>query len=588
VPTGAEVGEARGGPDSAGADRVNILLVDDQPNNLRALEAILEDLGQNLVLARSGADALRCLLRDDFALILLDVKMPGMDGLETAALIRHRERTRHVPIIFLTAYERDEVLTAEGYALGAVDFLSKPIIPAVLLSKVRVFVELHRKTEQVRCQAEQLRANERQGHERRLAEERQRWEMERLRAEAERERRNAELLAQKNEELARTVTERERAEAALRDADRRKDEFLAMLAHELRNPLAPVLNALHIMRLRGVPDPELEQARQTAERQVRTMARLIDDLLDVSRISRGKIQLRKEPVDLATVVARAVESSRTLVEERRHRLEVALPDDPVWLEADPTRLEQILTNLLTNAAKYTEPGGLIRLAARVEGDEVILSVTDNGIGIPPEKLETIFDMFMQVDRSLASATQWGLGIGLALVRSLVQMHGGRVYARSDGPGRGSEFVVHLPRIAAPVPAPQGLPGPPAPAEVNGGRPLRLLVVDDNQDAASSLALLLSLKGHTVALAHDGPSALEAARTGRPQVVILDIALPGMDGYEVARRLRAEEATRDAVLVAMTGYGQEDDHRRSRQAGFNHHLVKPVDFAELQQLFAEVD
>ena len=578
---GVDVGEAPGG---AGGDRVNILLVDDQPGNLRALEAILEGLSQNLVLARSGAEALRCLLHGDFAVILLDVKMPGMDGLETAALIRGRERTRHVPIIFLTAYERDEVQTVQGYSLGAVDFLTKPIVPAVLLSKVRVFVELHRKTEQVRRQAEQLRANERQEHERRLAEERQRWEMERLRAEAEREKRNAEVLAQKNEELARTVAERERAEAALREADRRKDEFLAMLAHELRNPLAPVLNALHIMRLRGVPGPALEQARATAERQVRTMARLIDDLLDVSRITRGKIELRKEPVELAAAVARAAESSRPFVEERRHRLEVVVPEEPVWLEADPTRLEQVLTNLLNNAAKYTEPGGLIRLAARAEGDEVVLSVQDTGIGIPPESLETIFDLFMQVDRSPASATQWGLGIGLALVRSLVRMHGGRVYARSEGPGRGSEFVVRLPRLGRPPTGP--LAAPPA-AAVNGGRSLRVLVVDDNKDAASSLALLLQIKGHQVALAHDGPAALDAARDQRPEVVILDIALPGMDGYEVARRLRDEEGTRQALLVAMTGYGQEDDHRRSRQAGFNHHLVKPVDFAELQKLFAEV-
>jgi signal transduction histidine kinase len=570
------VGEAREAPGGAGGDRVNILLVDDQPANLRALEAVLKGLGQNLVLAHSGAEALLCLLRDDFAVILLDVKMPGMDGLETAALIRGRERTRHVPIIFLTAYERDEVQTVQGYSLGAVDFLSKPIVPDVLLSKVRVFVELHRKTEQVRRQAEQL-------HERRLAEERQRWEMERLRAEAEREKRNAEVLAQKNEELARTVAERQRAEAALREADRRKDEFLALLAHELRNPLAPVLNALHIMRLRGVPDPGLEQARATAERQVRTMARLIDDLLDVSRITRGKIELRKEPVELATAVTRAAESSRPFIEERHHRLELTVPEEPVWLEADPTRLEQVLTNLLNNAAKYTEPGGLIHLTARAEGDEVVLSVRDTGIGISPESLETIFDLFMQVDRSPASTTQWGLGIGLALVRSLVRLNGGRVYARSEGPGRGSEFVVRLPRLRRPPAGPDA--GAPAEAD-NGVRPLRVLVVDDNKDAASSLAMLLQLKGHQVALAHDGPAALDAARAQRPEVVILDIALPGMDGYEVARRLRDEEGTRQALLVAMTGYGQEDDRSRSRQAGFNHHLVKPVDFTDLQKLFAE--
>jgi signal transduction histidine kinase len=563
-------------PSDGPAPRVNILLVDDQPNNLRALEAILEQLGQNLVQARSGADALRRLLDTDFALILMDVQMPDLDGLETAALIRQRERTRHVPIIFLTAFERDDGKLLHGYSLGAVDFLLKPIVPAILLSKARVFVELSRKTEQ-------LRQNERREHERRLAEERQRWEMDRLRAEAEREKRNAEVLARKNEELARTVAERERAEAALRDADRRKDEFLAMLAHELRNPLAPVLNALHVLRLHGPLAPELDQARAMAERQVRNMARLIDDLLDVSRITRGKIQLRKQPVELGPALARAAEASRPLLHERGHQLEVSGPPEPVWLDADPTRLEQILTNLLSNAAKYTEPGGKIWLTAAADGDGVVLSVRDTGIGIPPDKLESIFEMFMQVERSLDSPAQWGLGIGLALVRSLVGLHGGRVSAHSEGPGRGSEFVVRLPRLRQAV---VERPPPEPAAAVNGGRALRVLVVDDNKDAANSLALLLNLKGHQVSLAHDGPAALEAARTARPEVIILDIALPGMDGYEVARRLRAEEGDRHPLLVAMTGYGQEEDRRRSRLAGFNHHLVKPVDFQELQNLFAE--
>ncbi|MCI0461163.1 MAG: response regulator [Gemmataceae bacterium] len=555
-------------------EKVNILLVDDLPSNLLALESMLEGLDQNLVKVRSGEEALRCLLEKDFCVILMDVLMPGMDGLETAALIRQRDRSRHTPIIFLTAFEKNDLQMFKGYSLGAVDYLLKPVVPAVLRSKVAVFVELYQKTEQIKRQAELLQETQRQEHEHRLAEEKQRWEMERLRAEAEKEKKVA-------EELARSIDQRIHAEKLLRERDRRKDEFLAMLGHELRNPLAPLLNALHLLRVQSHDPALVAQARDLAERQVRHLTRLVDDLLDVSRITRGKVELRKEWVELAPIVARAVDSTSPLIKERHHRLEVTWPDQPVRLEADPTRLEQILTNLLNNAAKYTEPGGQIRLIVERTGDEVVLRVQDNGIGMSPDVLSSIFELFVQAECSLARS-EGGLGIGLTLVRSLVELHGGSVGAASEGPGRGSELVVRLPVQPEPPPVQAGA----APVVAASGRPGRVLVVDDNRDAAASLAMLLELEGHEVYLAHDGPAALTAARTHRPEVILLDIGLPGMDGYEVARHLRVMEGMQEALLVAMTGYGQEEDRCRALHAGFDQHLTKPVDPAEVQALVAK--
>jgi signal transduction histidine kinase len=542
--------------------KANILLVDDQPSNLLALEAILEDLDQNLVRATSGEEALRRLLDDDFAVILMDVKMPGLDGIETAALIRERDRCQHTPIIFLTAFERSDVQMFKGYQLGAVDYLFKPPEPEVLRSKVSVFVELHKKTEQVKRQAAELRDSQRRELERKLAEEKQRWELERLRQEAERERKAAE---------------------ALKDADRRKDEFLAMLAHELRNPLAPILNALHVIRVAEDP-AALGAARDIVERQVKHMARLIDDLLDISRINSGRIKLQKERVELAAVVKGAIESVAPLIESRRHELVVALPPWPVRLFADPTRLEQVLANLLNNAAKYTPEGGRIWLTAECEGREAVVVVRDNGMGIPSDSLERVFELFAQVDRSLSSASQWGLGIGLALVRKLVEMHGGSVRASSAGADQGSAFTVRLPLLGEAEEAPDAAPGEAvlraAPA---AGRKVRVLVVDDSRDAARSLALLLRMMGHDVETAHDGPAALQAARARPPEVVLLDIGLPQMDGYEVAARLRQEPETKGAYLVAMTGFGQEDARRRSLEVGFDCHLVKPVDPEAVQEI-----
>jgi signal transduction histidine kinase len=380
------------------------------------------------------------------------------------------------------------------------------------------------------------------------------------------------------------LEERERTAAALREAARRKDEFLAMLAHELRNPLAPIRTGLQILRLRCKGNAVVEQVGGMMERQLSHMVRLVDDLLDVSRIARGKIELRKERVELAAVVARAVEGVRPALEERQHHLEAALPAEPVWLDADPARLEQVLANLLTNACKYTEPGGHIHLAGVREGDEVVLRVRDDGIGIRPEMLTHIFEMFAQADRVPGRLLE-GLGLGLSLVKSLAEMHGGTATAFSEGPGRGSEFVVRLP---APDGAGVGAGVRPS-ASAPVGRPLRVLIVDDNEDAARSLgALLHLLGGHEVRLAHDGPAALTAVREFQPEAVLLDIGLPrGMNGYEVARRLRQEAGAEAPFLVAVTGYGQEEDRRRSREAGFDAHVVKPVAPEVVQEMLARV-
>jgi len=382
-----------------------------------------------------------------------------------------------------------------------------------------------------------------------------------------------------HEELEKRVVERTaelaRANDLLREADRSKDEFLATLAHELRNPLAPIRNALHMMRLPAGDGRGWEAERAMAERQVVHLARLIDDLMDVARISRGEIQLRGKVVDLATVVNHAVETARPQFDDRRHRLTVSVPEGAIRLEADPTRLEQILWNLLNNAAKYTEPGGQVALSAGRDGGEVVIRVRDTGMGIDPALLPKVFDMFFQVGDHKGYA-QGGLGIGLGLVRKLVQMHGGSITARSEGPGTGSEFVVRLPalppttEVGGPTAAPRREPGGPPPRR-------RVLVVDDNVDAARSLARLLTkLHGQEVRVAHDGPEALGIAAEFRPEVVLLDIGLPGMDGYEVARTLRQRPESGGTLIVALTGWGQDEDVGRSRAAGIDHHLVKPAD------------
>jgi PAS domain S-box-containing protein len=377
--------------------------------------------------------------------------------------------------------------------------------------------------------------------------------------------------------VARDITAQKRAaealkesEERLREANRRKDEFLAMLSHELRNPLAAISSAVQVAR-RSALDESLAWSTEVIERQVRHLARLIDDLLDVSRITRGKIQLREEVIEIGPVLNGAVDAVRPLVEDRRHELNVSFRSGTLRVRADRVRLEQVVTNLLTNAAKYTEAGGRIWLSAERDGGDVVIRVRDTGIGIPPEKLPQMFELFVQDERALARS-EGGLGIGLTLVKSLVEMQRGSISATSGGPGRGSEFTVRLPAVAGAA----AEPARPATATGHGVRASRILIVDDNADSARGLARLLKLLGHDVRTAHDGPGAVAVARDYRPDTVLLDIGLPGMDGYEVARQLRGDEACRDCTIVAVSGYGREDDRRRGREAGFDHHLVKPID------------
>jgi PAS domain S-box-containing protein len=377
----------------------------------------------------------------------------------------------------------------------------------------------------------------------------------------------------------RDVTERQQAEQAireqaqrLREADRRKDEFLAMLAHELRNPLAAIGNAVSLTTKSGLQQ-HIDWAMGVITRQMKQLTHLIDDLLDVSRISRGKIDLRKDVVELTPILESAMATVAPLIGERKHTLETAIEPENLWVNVDPTRLEQAVVNLLNNAAKYSENGGHITLSARTIHNEVIISVLDRGLGIPPDKLPQMFELFAQGDRSLARS-EGGLGIGLTVVKKLVEMHGGRVEAKSDGPGKGSEFTIWLPRAkkpsyVRPVAKPKGSATVPSKAA-------RILVVDDSEDTARGLARLLTLLGHDVAVSHNGIDGIEAARSLRPEFVLLDIGLPGMDGYEIATRLRQDESCKNAVIIAISGYGQEEDRRRSKQAGFDHHLIKPLD------------
>jgi PAS domain S-box-containing protein len=820
--------------DTAPAPPVKILLVDDEAANLLALEAILGDLGQTLVAARSGDEALHHLLRDDFAVVLLDVQMQGLDGFDTAKLIRGRPRSRHTPIIFLTAYDHSEFTPAQAYGLGAVDFLVKPLVPVILRAKVAVFVELFQKTRQVERQAEQLRRTQQEQAERRalaqyvaaglLAEsatlrdalpgvlrttcetlgwdaaglwtvdrqaavlrcvefwhspdvalaaefaaasrgrcfaageglpgrvwaggeaawitdvtgdanfpraehaaraglrgacavpvrldgtvvgvlefmgrapyspdedmqrvlltlahqvgqflERRRAE-EALRASEEQYRRLAEfqravltnmgegmyavdaggrvtylnpaaealfgwpgreLLGRKMHDAThhhhpdgtpfpaeecdglrvlrdgvaltahedffirkdgaffpvvytaapirtgdevsglvvvfRDDTERRRRTEELAEANRHKDEFLAMLAHELRNPLAALLPSVHILRQAGASPGNQGELIERMERQLRHLGRMVDDLLDVSRLTRGQVQLRLDRLDLARLVRTAAEDRRPLLEQAGLTLAVQTPQTPVWVQGDATRLAQVLNNLLDNAAKFTERGGRVDVGLAVDERQrqATVTVRDTGVGIDPDMLPRIWTVFAQADRSLDRA-RGGLGLGLAVVRGLVELHGGQVHAASAGPGRGAEFTVRLPV----VPEPPALTATtPAAAAVGTGARLRVLIVEDNRDAAESLKMLLELLGHETRVASTGPEGVRAAKDWTPDIVLCDIGLPGLDGYGVARELRLDPTTARARLVALTGYGSDDDRRRSRQAGFDHHLTKPAE------------
>jgi signal transduction histidine kinase len=502
-----------------------VLLIEDNPADARLIAELLRDCrGTRFSLEHAGrlTPALERLGRGGVEVVLLDLSLPESQGLDSLA--RVCTHAPGVPVVVLTGFD-DEELGNRAVQSGAQDYLVKGRVDGHLLGRAL------------------------------------RYAIERGRIE---------------EELRRRV-------AQLAEMDRRKDEFLATLAHELRNPLAPIRNALHVLRLsagRGAA----EGVHEMMERQVNHMVRLVDDLMEVSRLTRGKIELRRERTDLADVVRSAVEASRPLLEAGRHTLSVNLAAEPLPLEADPVRLAQVIANLLNNAAKYTEEGGRIGVTTRREEDEAVLSVRDNGVGIPAEMLPRVFDTFAKVDRTLKRA-QGGLGIGLSLARTLVEMHGGRIEARSDGPGRGSEFVVWL-RLACgagPGVAPPGAP------DAEPARPYscRVLVVDDSHDCADSLAMLLTFLGADTRAVYDGPSALEALRSYRPSVVLMDIGMPIMDGHEVARRMRQQPEGREVVLIALTGWGQDEDRRRSHEAGFDHHLVKPVDAAPLQALLDSV-
>ena len=544
------------------ADRINILIVDDEPVNLTVLETVLDDPGYRLVRAESADQALMALIGEEFALIVLDIQMPGMSGFELANMIKQRKKTAHIPIIFLTAYFSEDQHVLEGYGTGAVDYLHKPISSAILRSKTAVFAELYRKTRQCALANDNLVAEVAQ---RRQAQE----ELQRL-----------------NDELEQRVTQRTsallRADAALREADRQKDEFLATLAHELRNPLAPIRNAVQILLLKGQGVPDLHWAADVIDRQVNQMTRLVDDLLDVSRITTGKLELRREIVDLSTAIQDAVETSRPLIDQDGHRLSISLPARPLPVDADLVRLAEVFSNLLNNAAKYTEKGGRIELSVEVHERTAVVSVKDSGIGIPAELLPTVFNLFTQVDRHL-HRSQGGLGIGLTLVKRLVEMHGGEVEARSAGAGLGSEFIVRLPLVVVEQAEPRKPKQPKKPDATKH----RVLVVDDNKDGAETLGMMLGLMGNEIRLAHDGQAAVEAAEEFRPDVILLDIGMPVLDGYEACRRIRSQAWGKSMTLIALTGWGQDADRKRTKEAGFDHHLVKPVDSATLLAVFASL-
>lgn len=521
---------------------VNILLVDDRPENLRSLEALLRRDGLTMLKAKSGTEALEILLKEDVALALLDIMMPEMDGFELAELMRGSERTRRVPIIFLTAGTSDRQRRFRGYEAGAVDFLEKPLEPDVLRSKVAVFCELYRQRQQIAVQRDNLKAFA--------------------------------------EENLRLLRESRISAEALKEADRRKDEFLATLAHELRNPLAPIRNGLQILRM--APQGERAgQVRDMMDRQLTHLVRLIDDLLDVSRVSRGKIDLRMEPISLQEAVRAALEASRPLVDAGEHHLSVVMPEEPLWVEGDLTRLAQVVSNLINNAAKYTPQGGSIAISMGRSDHQVEIRVADTGVGIDSDMLPRVFDLFTQIDRHL-DRSQGGLGIGLALVRKLVDMHGGTVAATSSGRGRGSVFTVRLPESLGPADI-----MPTQPPDTMASRPLRVLIVDDNADSADTTRWMLELIGHQASVENSGRAALDAMAGLRPDVVLLDIGMPGMNGYEVCRAMRARPELDDTVLIAQTGWGQENDRKLAFEAGFDHHVTKPVSLDLLIQVLSDI-
>jgi PAS domain S-box-containing protein len=647
-------------------ERVNILLVDDQPAKLLSYGAILGQLEENLIEANSGREALEHLLKNDIAVVLVDVCMPDLDGFELAAMIRQHPRCQQTAIIFVSGIHMTDLDRLKGYEVGAVDYVPVPVVPEILRARVAVFADLYRKTRQLERLNSELerrvaeRTAELEASTARLRESEQRlstilqnasavislWDAdsrfvhvnrrfeevfgvrsENIRGRAVREVFPADiaeelerhhrrvLAAGKPLEIEQSfpyrdethfhatvmaplfdaggaprgivsvstdITERKHFEETLKDADRRKDEFLAMLSHELRNPLAPIRNAVQVLSILGTSDHRFQEARDIIVRQVEHMTRLVDDLLDVSRLTRGKITLKKETLLLADVLDAAVETSRPLIEHHEHSLAVRNTEPSLRLEGDHARLVQVVGNLLANAAKFTPKGGHITLVAERSPAGAVIRVRDTGVGIPKAAQGRVFELFAQEEKTLARS-QGGLGIGLTLVKRLVEMHGGRVIVQSDGPGRGSEFTVIVPALAqteATVDNGAGrLETPPTSR-------LRVLVVEDNPDAAGGLKMLLELAGHDVQVAPDGLQALRLVDEFEPHVALVDLGLPVLDGFQVARRIRQEHPTRP-LLIALSGYGREEDKQQSKAAGFDHHLVKPVDFRAILSHLMEV-
>ncbi len=566
-----------------------ILVVDDNAANLLAIKVALEGLDAVVVQAQSGQEALRHLLARDFALVLLDVQMPSMDGFETARLIRQRERNRHTPIIFVTAFDHDREDTLQAYAMGAVDFLFKPIAPEIVRAKASVLISLQRRTEEVAEQAALLRQQERRLHQQELAEQERRWEQEALRRQMEEKSRVAEEMARRAEELKRMVAERQATEAKLttinrrlEESDRRKDEFLAVLAHELRNPLAPIMTSLDLLEMlernqtRG-PTPDRGKARAVMRRQVQHLIRLVDDLLDVSRINSGKIELRNEVLDLTTVVEQAVDTSRHLLNERQQTLTLNLAKMPIPLKGDGVRLTQVIANLLNNASRYTPDGGSISVTTGIEAGQALIRVRDTGQGIPDDMLESIFDTFVQF-----RAKGGGLGLGLTLVKRLVDLHGGFVSARSFGPNAGSEFVVLLPAVSEAITTPDVVA---VEGATSAAAPLRLVVIEDHEDIREMMSLLLSSLGHSVQVAARGTEGVALCVELEPDAAVVDIGLDDIDGYAVAERIHAALGERAPYMIAMTGFGQERDRKRAFEAGFQAHLIKPATAEAIARVLA---
>lgn len=525
-------------------DKPKILVVNDDANSLFALTSLLaqwaEEASYEVLAARSGQDALRQVLMHDFAVILLDVNMPGMDGFETAEAIHARARSADIPIIFITAFLADELDRLKAYQHGAVDFLFTPVIPQVLYAKISVFVALAMKNEELKKQARQL------------------------------SQRTTELTAT-NQRLTREIEERKSMERQ----NHAKDEFLAMLGHELRNPLSAISSAASLIGLPGVSQDGVQRAKKIIQRQSQHLGRIVDDLLDLSRAMSGKILLNRAPLDLSALVAQTLDTYRATGRSADYELVQDL--DAGWICGDSTRLEQIASNLLDNALKYTPQGGRIEVRTWSDNDDVVLSVRDSGVGISAELLPHVFDVFVQGTSTL-DRSQGGLGIGLSLVRRLAELHGGSIEAESPGPHRGSTFTLRLPQVEHQVAAPAA----PARQRAQDNKP-RLLLIEDNDDGREMMTMMLGAYGYEVTAAADGLLGLSAAQAGQPDLALVDIGLPGIDGYEVARRLRADPATRDIKLIALTGYGLAEDLRRVMEAGFDRHLVKPVDIEQLMEV-----